>query len=44
MCKDADIAVDWTLAAVGGIENIILAEKDKNLQTFREFMETYGGF
>lgn len=44
MWNDADIAVDWPLAAVGGIENIILAEKDKNLQTFREFMETYGGF
>ncbi len=44
MWNDVDIAVDWPLAAVGGIKNIILAEKDKNLQTFREFMETYGGF
>ena len=44
MWNDADLAVDWPLAAVGGIENVILAEKDKNLQTFREFMETYGGF
>lgn len=42
--NDADLAVDWPLAAVGGIENIILAEKDKNLQTFRKFMDTYGGF
>ena len=29
---------------IGGIEKIILAEKDKNLQSFRKFMDTYGGF
>ena len=29
---------------VGGAENIILADKDKNLQTFAEFMAKYGGF
>lgn len=42
--NDEDIAVKWPLEKVGGIENIILAEKDKNLQTFNKFMELYGGF
>lgn len=42
--NDKDIAVDWPLEKIGGIENVILAEKDKNLQTFQEFMDTYGGF
>lgn len=41
---DPDIGVDWPLELVGGRENVILADKDKNLQTFQEFMDTYGGF
>lgn len=44
MWNDKDIAVDWPLEKIGGIENLIIAEKDKNLQTFREFEDTYGGF
>ena len=44
MWNDEDIAVEWPLEKVGGLENVILADKDKNLQTFKEFMETYGGF
>ncbi len=44
MWNDPDIAVEWPLDKVGGMDAVILAEKDKNLQTFREFMETYGGF
>ena len=39
-----DINVAWPLELVGGSEQIILADKDKNLQTFREFMAKYGGF
>lgn len=42
--NDKDIAVKWPLEKIGGFENIILAEKDKNLQTFENFMEVYGGF
>lgn len=41
---DKDIAIEWPLGKVGGIEKVILAEKDKNLQSFVQFMETYGGF
>ena len=44
MWNDKDIAVKWPLEKIGGIENLIVAEKDKNLQTFREFEEKYGGF
>ena len=41
---DPDINVKWPLELVGGEENVILAEKDKNLQSFAEFMSKYGGF
>lgn len=41
---DQDIAVAWPLELVGGRENIILAEKDKNLQTFSQFVHNCGGF
>lgn len=41
---DLDIDVKWPLELVGGKENVILAEKDKNLQSFAEFMSKYGGF
>lgn len=41
---DPDINVKWPLELVGGKENVILAEKDKNLQSFAEFMSKYGGF
>lgn len=44
MWNDTDIAVVWPMEKIGGIENLILADKDKNLQTFREFMDAYGGF
>ena len=44
MWNDPDIAVDWKLDRVGGIDKVILADKDKNLQTFKEFMSKYGGF
>lgn len=40
--NDPDIGVEWPLGSVNN--EIILAEKDKNLQSFAQFMETYGGF
>lgn len=42
--NDPDIGVGWPLELVGGEAQAILAEKDKNLQSFSEFMNTYGGF
>ena len=44
MWNDEEIDVKWPLSLIGGIDNVILADKDKNLQTFKEFMKTYGGF
>lgn len=42
--NDQDIGVAWPLELIGGEEKVILADKDKNLQNFRQFMEAYGGF
>ena len=44
MWNDPDLGVEWPMALIGGEENLILADKDKNLQTFAQFMEVYGGF
>ena len=44
MWNDKDLDVKWPLHLVGGAENVILADKDKNLQTFAAFMSKYGGF
>ena len=41
---DPEIGVTWPLELVGGREKVILAEKDKMLQSFTEFMECCGGF
>lgn len=42
--NDEDIAIKWPIEKVGGIDKIILSDKDKELQTFSRFMELYGGF
>jgi len=42
--NDPDIQVEWPLELIGGEENLILADKDKNLQTFAGFINTYGAF
>ncbi|WP_294144812.1 dTDP-4-dehydrorhamnose 3,5-epimerase [uncultured Selenomonas sp.] len=41
---DPDIGIDWPLEKIGGREKLILSDKDKNLPTFREFVEKYGAF
>jgi dTDP-4-dehydrorhamnose 3,5-epimerase len=42
--NDPDINVQWPLKEVGGLDQVIIAGKDKNLPTFKKFMEQYGGF
>lgn len=42
--NDPDINVQWPLDKIGGIKNLILADKDKNLPSFKEFIEQYGAF
>lgn len=44
MWNDPDIAVAWPLDKIGGEQNLILAEKDKNLQSFAHLMENYDKF
>ena len=41
---DQDIGIEWPLELVGGREKVILAEKDKKLQSFVQFIDSYGGF
>lgn len=41
--NDPDIAVNWQFERVGGEQNLIIADKDKGLQSFKEFMRKYGG-
>lgn len=41
---DPDLNVSWPLDKIGGKQNIIISDKDKNLQTFRQFTSMYGGF
>lgn len=42
--NDPDIAVQWPLDKIGGIDHVILSDKDKALQSFRQFFAKYGGF
>lgn len=40
--NDSDLAVSWPLDQIGGIDRLIIAEKDKKLQTFKQFTKKYG--
>ena len=42
--NDPDIGIDWPLDRIGGVEHLILSDKDKELQSFAQFIGTYGGF
>lgn len=44
MWNDPDIGVEWPLEKIGGEEKLILADKDKNLQSFAQLMEHYNEF
>lgn len=37
MYNDADIGVKWPFEEIGGIENLIISEKDKKLMSFRDY-------
>ncbi len=37
MYNDPDINIKWPFEAIGGIENLIISEKDKNLMSFKEY-------
>jgi dTDP-4-dehydrorhamnose 3,5-epimerase len=44
MWNDPEIGIEWPLNKIGGIEKLIIAEKDENLQTLKSFVSNYGGF
>lgn len=37
--NDPDIGVEWGLDRIGGIDKVIISEKDKKLQRFAEYMQ-----
>ena len=37
MYNDPDIAIEWPFELIGGKENLIISEKDKNLMSFKEY-------
>lgn len=41
---DPELNVNWPYDEIGGKENLILAEKDMNLQSFKNFLDDYKSF
>ena len=41
---DPDLGVVWPFEKIGGKDSIILADKDKNLPSFKELMKNYDSF
>lgn len=39
MYNDTDINILWPFEKIGGIENMIISEKDQNLMSFKEYTE-----
>ena len=39
MWNDQDISIDWPFEAIGGEQNIIISDKDRNLRTFQQFKQ-----
>lgn len=37
---DPEMGIQWPLGRIGGAENLILSDKDRNLQSFAQFRET----
>jgi len=39
MYNDLDINIQWPYEKIGGIENLIISEKDKNLMSLKDYIE-----
>lgn len=37
--NDSDININWPFELIGGIDNLIISEKDRDLMSFREYKE-----
>lgn len=42
MYNDADINVDWPFEKIGGIDNLIISDKDLNLMSFQDYKKVVG--
>ena len=38
MYNDPDMGIVWPFEKIGGIENLIISEKDKNLMSLKEYL------
>ena len=43
MFNDPDIGIQWPFEEIGGIENLIISEKDRSLMSFKEYDEKLKG-
>lgn len=41
MYNDPDIGIEWPFELIGGVENLIISEKDLNLMSFKEYSNCY---
>lgn len=39
MYNDPDMAIEWPFDKIGGIEKLIISDKDKNLMSMKEYIE-----
>lgn len=39
MYNDHDLAIEWPFEKIGGVQNLIISEKDKHLMSFKEYNE-----
>ena len=39
MYNDPDMAIEWPFDKIGGIEKLIISDKDKNLMSLKEYIE-----
>lgn len=39
MYNDPDMDIDWPFEKIGGVKNLIISEKDKNLMSLKEYIE-----
>ena len=41
MYNDPDIGVEWPFEEIGGVDNLIISEKDLHLLTFKEYTKIF---
>ena len=42
MYNDPDLAIEWPMELIGGVENLIISEKDKQLMSFKDYTKQVG--